>query len=125
MKLSGFWAGLDWDNWAYNLIKGLITGGATSVNAAFGALLTDPKDFAFGSEKSFHLIGWTFAFGALTSTFAFLSKSALPETKKREETVQVSQKGDQPPVVVKTTKDTLTVPIDAPPTPAPGQEPKP
>lgn len=123
-KLNGFWTGLDWDNWLYGLIKGFIGGGATSVYAAFGTMIVDPKDFAFGSSKSFQVMGWVFFFSALMSTFAFLSKSALPEMKKREETIQVSQKGDQPPVITKTTKDILTVPIDAPPTPPP-QEPKP
>ncbi len=109
MRLSSFWSGLDWDNWTYNLVKGLIAGGATSVNAAFGALLTDPKDFAFGSSKSFHLIGWTFAFGAVMSTFAFLSKSALPETKKREETLQVKQIDGKAVETVKTVKETSIV----------------
>ncbi len=119
MKLAGFWSGLDWDTWAYSLIKGAISAGAGAVNSAFAALVIDPKDFAFGSEKSLHLIGWTFLFGVMTFTFAFLSKSGLPEAKKRVETVEISQKGDQPPTVIKTTKDTSMVAIDEPIKPPP------
>jgi len=90
MRLSGFWTGLDWNGWSYGLIKGAIAGGATSVYAAFGALIVDPHDFAFGSAKSFKLIGWVFAFSALMQTFAYLSKSPLPDKIVVEKT-QTSQ----------------------------------
>jgi hypothetical protein len=119
MKLANFWTGLDWDNWSYSLIKGLISAGAGSANAALAALAVDPSHFAFGTPDSWKMIEYTFLFGAVTFTFAFLSKSGLPE-KKREETLQVSQRGDQPPMVIKTTKDISTVPIDQPPTPIQG-----
>lgn len=119
MRLSGFWTGLDWDGWSYGLIKGAIAGGATSVYAAFGALIVDPHDFAFGSAKSFKLIGWVFLFSALMQTFAYLSKSPLPEKITVEKTLTsqttTDAKGGTVTVDKVVEKTTQVVPIDAKP----------
>ncbi len=79
LKISGFWANLQWSDWLYGLLYGAIGGGSNSVNAAFGAILVDPKDFSFGSAKSFKLMGWTFAFSALMSMFLYLKQKPLPD----------------------------------------------
>ncbi len=114
MRLSGFWSGLDWGGWTYGLIKGAISGGATSVYAAFGTALIDKNDFALGSAKSFQLIGLVFAFSAAMQTFAYLSKTPLPDTKKREESFATITQPGKPTVTVATVKETSVVPIDPP-----------
>ncbi len=110
MKLSGFWSGLEWDQWSYGLIKGALSGGATSVYAAFGAMVVDKNDFAIGGLKSFELIAWVFTFAALMQTFAYLSKTPLPEMKKREESVATITQPGQATVTVATVKETMVVP---------------
>lgn len=115
MKLSGFWSGLDWDNWLYSLVKGILSGGAGSANAALAAAMVDSTHFGLGSADSWKLVRASWLLGAMMFTFAFMSKSGLPDKKQREETMEVKQVGDKPPVVTMTTKDTSVVPIDAPP----------
>ena len=114
MKLSGFWAGLAWDQWLYGLIKGSISGGATSVCSAVVALGLDPHDFALGSSKSFKLIAYTFVFAGLMQAFAFLSKTPLPDMKKREESMATVSQSGQPTITVETVKETSIVPKDSP-----------
>ena len=94
-----FWATLAWDDWIYGLMYGAIGGGSNSVYAAFGALVVDPKDFAFGSAKSFRLIGWVFAFSALMSAFLYLKQKPLPDqVKQREESVAVITQAGHAPI---------------------------
>ncbi len=115
MRLSGFWSGLDWDGWAYGLIKGALSGGATSVYAAFGAMVVDKNgDFALGGTKFFQLILVVFAFSASMQTFAYLSKTPLPEMKKREESVATITQPGQATVTVATVKETTVVPTVVP-----------
>lgn len=114
MRLSGFWTGLDWDNWLYNLIKGVISAGAASAQNGVIAAGLSPQNFALGSSGSLKFMGLSWFFGALMFTLAFMSKSGLPDKKQREETVAETKplpKGGQ---VTVTTKDTSIVPIDEP-----------
>lgn len=115
-RVRGFWASLNWDDWIYGLIYGAIGGGSSSVYAAFGALIVDPHDFAFGSAKSFRLIGWVFAFSALMSAFLYLKQKPLPEMKRREETVEVTEVKGKPVATVTTVKETSVVPVKPPET---------
>ena len=124
MKLSSFWTGLDWDNWLYNLAKGILSGGANSANATITAALIDSSHWALGSPNSWKMVWGSWLLGAMMFTFAFMSKSGLPDKKRREETLEVIHKGDQPVAIKKTTHDTSVVPLDAPPTPAPKVEEK-
>ena len=94
--MSSLFRDLDWGNWTYGLLYGSIGGGANSVYAAFGALVVDPKDFAFGSAKSFKLMGWVFAFSALMSAFFYLKQKPLPDkmtSKEQTSLVATDAKG--------------------------------
>jgi hypothetical protein len=93
MKLSNFWGSLDWSLWVYGLLSGAIGGGANAVYAAFGAMVIDPHDFAFGSAKSFQLMGWVFLFSAAMSAFLYLKQKPLPDivSEKKEQTVEVTR----------------------------------
>lgn len=90
MRLSGFWSGLDWSSWSYGLIKGAISGGATAVLGAFSNAIVDPHDFALGSAKSLHVMLMMFVAAGALQTFAFLSKTPLPDKIVVEKT-QTSQ----------------------------------
>ena len=113
-RVKGFWASLNWADWAYGLIYGMIGGASNSVYSAFGAMIVDPKDFAFGSGKSLHLIWLVFAFSALMSAFLYLKQKPLPEMKQREETVEVTEVKGKPVATVTTVKETSVVPMEPP-----------
>ncbi len=113
-RIKGFWASLAWDSWAYGLLYGMIGGASNSVYSAFGAMIVDPKDFSFGTLKSFELIGWVFAFSALMSAFLYLKQQPLPEMKKVEQTVEVTEVKGKPVATVTTVKETSVVPIESP-----------
>jgi len=118
MPNSKLWGALNWDDWVYGLLYGAIGGGSNSVYAAFGALVVDPRDFAFGSAKSFKLIGWVFVFSALMSMFLYLKQKPLPdriETQEKTKIVSTDQHGGvvtvqktvqtSAPVEIKASKD--------------------
>lgn len=114
MKISGFWSGLDWDNWLYNLLKGVFSAGATSAQSGLIASGIKPESFAFGSSSSLKFMGLSWVFGAVTFTFAFMSKSGLPEKKQREETIEVTKPTAKGGTVTTTITDRSVVPIDDP-----------
>lgn len=110
-RIKGFWASLNWSDWSYGLLYGIIGGASNSVYSAFGALMVDPQDFKFGSPKSFHLIGWVFLFSALMSAFLYLKQKPLPDMKKVEQTVEVTEVKGKPVATVTTVKETSVVPV--------------
>lgn len=114
-QVKRFWSSMNWDAWLYGLLYGVIGGASNSVYSAFGALMVDPKDFAFGSAKSFHLIGWVFAFSGLMSAFLYLKQTPLPEMKKVEQTVEVTEVKGKPVATVTTVKETSVIPVTADP----------
>lgn len=114
-RVKGFWGSLNWADWFYGLIYGAIGGGATTVYAAFGTMIIDPHDFAFGSPKSLHLIWLVFSFSALMSAILYLKQKPLPDMKKREETVEVTEVKGKPVATVTTVKETSVVPVVTPP----------
>lgn len=114
MRLTGFWSGLDWDSWSYSLLKGIMSGGASGASAMLNAALIDSKDWALGSPNSFRMLWQSWLLGAAMFTFAFMSKSGLPDKKQREETREETKPLPKGGTVTTTVKDTSVVPINEP-----------
>jgi hypothetical protein len=72
---------LNWSAWLYGLVSGFVGGGAGSIGAAFGGLMTDPEHFspANGMHHLLVLMGWTFLVSGIVTAAAYLAKSPLPQ----------------------------------------------
>jgi len=72
---------LEWGVWFYGLVSGFIGGGAGSIAAGFGGLITDPEHFspAHGVRHLFTLMGITFLISGIMTAMAFLKQSPLPK----------------------------------------------
>jgi hypothetical protein len=75
---------LDWGGWLYGLVGGFIGGGAGSIGAGFGGMLTDPEHFNLsgGMHHLFVLMGVSFLFSGITTAAAYLAKSPLPQSRE-------------------------------------------
>jgi hypothetical protein len=110
----GSFGTLDWGDWAYGLISGFVSGGASAVTSAFVVSATDPgNDFKFGSPQSLHLMLWVFLVSGLLSAFAFLRSKPLPGLKQTETTTKrieieatESKPIPPPPTTITTVKET-------------------
>lgn len=71
---------MDWRKWLYGLGAAIIGGGATSVTAAFSAMLIAPNQFNIhgGGGHVLEMIGMTFAVSGTLHAFGYLSQSPLP-----------------------------------------------
>jgi hypothetical protein len=72
---------LNWQAWLYGLVSGFIGGGAGSIGAAFGGMVTDFDHFnpGTGLHHLLALMGTTFLFSGIITAAAYLSKSPLPQ----------------------------------------------
>jgi hypothetical protein len=86
-----FFRDLDWGNWLYGLFYGSIGGGANSVSGALGAVIVDPKHFAFGSAASFKLMGVIFLLTFMKDASLYLAQKPLPPIKTVTTTETVQQ----------------------------------
>jgi hypothetical protein len=75
---------LDWSGWLYGLVSGFIGGGAGSIGAGFGGMLTDPDHFNLsgGAHHLFVLMRVSFMFSGIVTAAAYLTKSPLPHTRE-------------------------------------------
>jgi len=65
---------LDWDGWFRGLIGAIVSGGASSVSAGFGATVLDP-----GHDLNiFKLMAVTFGFSAFISLMKYLQVTPVP-----------------------------------------------
>jgi hypothetical protein len=97
-----FFRDLDWGNWLYGLFYGSIGGGANSVSGALGAVIVDPKHFAFGSTSSFKLMGVIFLLTFMKDASLYLAQKPLPPIKTVT-TTETVQQTTRPAATVTTT----------------------
>lgn len=101
---------IDWGDWLRGLIAAFVSGGASAVTSGFVVSLNDPKDYAIGTHKFYNLVWAVFFMAGGMSAFAFLRTKPLPETKKVEKTVEMTQAPGLAPQVVTTVKETTIEP---------------
>lgn len=68
---------LDWSGWLRGAIGALISGGASSISAGFGATILDPMH----DINIFHLMGLTFVSSGIVSLAKFLQTEPTPSPK--------------------------------------------
>ena len=76
-----FFRTLDWGPWLWNLLKGGISAGASSVTVMFSTAIVDPADFRIGSAKSLTVMAWSFGVSFAKYAFLFLQSNPLPSVK--------------------------------------------
>lgn len=97
-KVSSLFSNLDWGNWFYGLISGIIGGGASAVTSGISVSMIDPKDWSIGSAKFFTLCGIVFLANGMLSAFFFLKQTPLPPLA-RVTVTSVGRASDPNPMV--------------------------
>lgn len=102
---------LDYSDWVRGLASAFIGGGASAVTSGIVVSLKDPAHYAPGTADFFQLVGSVFAMSGLVSAMTFLRQKPIPELKQVQNTTQTITKGDAPPTVIETKKETHIEPI--------------
>ena len=103
-----------WELWLYGLISGIISGGAGSVLAAFGAMGLSPNEFNPATGKFYALLGITFMGGGILAGLNYLHQQALPPLVTTTTTESIGVPG-QPPALVSRTVEQVEVSENSPP----------
>jgi len=103
---------LDWSNWFYGLLAGMIGGGSSAFTSGISASAIDPTTFAFGSSKSVKLMVAMFVWNAVLAAFLYLKQNPLPKVKTVT-TVETTER-ISPKVAVVTTVEQTKVTEDDP-----------
>jgi hypothetical protein len=91
---------LDWGPWLYSLVSGFVGGGAGSIGAGFGGMITDSDHFNVSSPHHLLvLMGYSFLFSGIITVAAYLKQSPLP--KAREQWTEEQRQAHRESVAVK------------------------
>jgi hypothetical protein len=105
---------LEFQEWMRGWVSAFISGGAGAVTAGFVVGANDPQHYNLATLKFYELVGSVFLTSGLLSAMNFWRTKPLPDAKKREVTVEVTEVKGKPVATVTTTKETSIVPVEAP-----------
>lgn len=106
LNLPGDIGHLDFGDWAYGLVSGFISGGASAVVAGVVVSIKDPNHYALGTWNFFEIVLSVFVMSGTMSAMAFLRTKPLPSLKTVVETTQVTSQVSGPPKVTQTIQET-------------------
>lgn len=110
-QLPGNIGYLDWSNWAYGLVSGIISGGASAVVSGMTVVAMDPSDYNFHTGKFYTLVALLFLVNGTMGAMMFLRNQPLPSKITVKETDTTETRRNPASVIVKHERETTTIPV--------------